>query len=78
MNRLLATKQPARPIAVAEGILVTLIWASSFVFVKVVLDHLGPLTVAGLRYSLAFLMLHSTGERGTRMLCGNGWQENAS
>jgi drug/metabolite transporter (DMT)-like permease len=57
MNRLLATKQPARPIAIAEGVLVTLIWASSFVFVKMALDYLEPLTVAGLRYFLAFLML---------------------
>jgi probable blue pigment (indigoidine) exporter len=57
MNRLLAAKQPTRPIAIAEGVLVTLIWASSFVFVKMALDYLEPLTVAGLRYYLAFLML---------------------
>jgi drug/metabolite transporter (DMT)-like permease len=57
MNRLLAAKQPTRPIAIAEGVLVTLIWASSFVFVKMALDYLEPLTVAGLRYFLGFLML---------------------
>jgi drug/metabolite transporter (DMT)-like permease len=57
MNRLLAAKQPSRAIAIAEGVLVTLIWASSFVFVKMALDYLEPLTVAGLRYFLGFLML---------------------
>jgi probable blue pigment (indigoidine) exporter len=57
MNCLLTTKQPARPTAIAEGVLVTLIWASSFVFVKMTLDYLGPFTVAGLRYFLGFLVL---------------------
>jgi probable blue pigment (indigoidine) exporter len=34
-----------------------LIWGSSFVLVKMVLPYTGPLTVAGLRYFLAFLIL---------------------
>ncbi|MCK4681987.1 DMT family transporter [Candidatus Bipolaricaulota bacterium] len=34
-----------------------LIWALSFVGVKVVLLHVGPFMVAGLRYFIAFLFL---------------------
>jgi drug/metabolite transporter (DMT)-like permease len=47
----------SRWLAIGESLLVTVIWASSFVFVKIGLDHLGPLTIAGLRYFLAFLVL---------------------
>jgi drug/metabolite transporter (DMT)-like permease len=43
--------------AIIESISVMAIWASSFVFVKVGLDCLGPLTIAGLRYFLGFLIL---------------------
>lgn len=48
---------PSRFVALVESILVTLIWASSFVLVKKALDDLGPLTIAGLRYFLGFLFL---------------------
>ncbi|RLD09499.1 MAG: hypothetical protein DRI56_04070 [Chloroflexota bacterium] len=48
---------PLRPVALAEGLFVTLVWASSFVFLKMAVDNIGPLTVAGLRYSLGFLVL---------------------
>ncbi|HDD56105.1 MAG TPA: hypothetical protein ENG59_07685 [Chloroflexi bacterium] len=44
-------------IAIAEAFLATLIWSSSFIFVKMGLDSLGPLTIAGLRYTLGFVML---------------------
>ena len=44
-------------IALLEGILVAAIWASSFVFIKMGLVYIGPLTLAGLRYSLAALVL---------------------
>ena len=44
-------------IAIIEGILVAAIWASSFVFVKMGLIYMGPLTMAGLRYFLAALVL---------------------
>ncbi|MFQ5793926.1 MAG: DMT family transporter [Candidatus Bipolaricaulia bacterium] len=57
MNRLLKIEKPSRFVAVAESVLVTLIWASSFVLVKIGLDYMGPLTMAGLRYFLAFLLL---------------------
>jgi drug/metabolite transporter (DMT)-like permease len=44
-------------ISVIEGILVAVIWASSFVFVKMGLIYMGPLTLAGLRYLLAASVL---------------------
>ena len=34
-----------------------MIWSSSYVLLKIGLGHLGPLTIAGLRYSFAFLIL---------------------
>lgn len=43
--------------AVGEVLLTALIWSSSFVGVKAALEYTGPLTVAGLRYFLAFLFL---------------------
>jgi len=46
-----------RAFAIAEAVLATLVWASSFVFVKLILPHVGPLSIAGLRYFLAFLVL---------------------
>ena len=46
-----------RAIAIAESIFATIIWASSFVFVKIIISDIGPLTIAGLRYFLAFLIL---------------------
>jgi drug/metabolite transporter (DMT)-like permease len=52
-----AVEGPSRFVAIVEGIIATLIWASSFVFVKMALADLGPLTVAGLRYFLGFLVL---------------------
>jgi drug/metabolite transporter (DMT)-like permease len=44
-------------LAVAEALLATATWGSSFVLVKMGLNYLGPLTIAGLRYFLAFLLL---------------------
>ena len=46
-----------RLLALGEGLLVCVIWASSFVVVKMGLVHLTPLTLAGLRYFVAFLLL---------------------
>ena len=43
--------------AIAGALLVTAIWSSTFVIVKVGLDSLGPLTIAGLRYTLGFVLL---------------------
>jgi drug/metabolite transporter (DMT)-like permease len=47
----------ARYLAVAESLFVTLILGSTLVLSKIALYHLGPLTIAGLRYLLAFLLL---------------------
>jgi len=47
----------SRFFAIIESLLVTLIWGSSFIFVKVGLGYLGPLTMAGLRYFGAFVIL---------------------
>ena len=46
-----------RLIALAETLLVTLIWSSTFVIVKIGLETLGPLTIAGLRYFLGAIVL---------------------
>ena len=46
-----------RIVAIGESVLATIIWASSFVFVKIGLEYMGPLTIAGFRYFLAFLVL---------------------
>ena len=43
--------------AIAQALLVTLIWSSTFVIVRIGLDSLGPLTIAGLRYFLGFVIL---------------------
>jgi drug/metabolite transporter (DMT)-like permease len=58
MSRALVAKRTSsRALAVAEGLIANLIWASSFVLVKIALEHMGPLTIAGLRYFLAFVIL---------------------
>lgn len=49
--------KPHRPIAIAESLLVAIIWASSFIFVKMELNYIGPITIAGLRYFGAFIVL---------------------
>ena len=46
-----------RIVAIGESALATVIWASSFVFVKIDLEYMGPLTIAGFRYFLASLVL---------------------
>jgi drug/metabolite transporter (DMT)-like permease len=51
------TIERRRLIALGESLLVTLIWASTFVVVKIGLETLGPLTIAGLRYSLGAVVL---------------------
>ena len=43
--------------ALAQGILASLIWSSSFILIKVGLDYAEPLALAGLRYFLAFVLL---------------------
>jgi len=50
-------KKPSYPLAILEAVFVNVIWASSFIFVKLVLKDLGPLTIGGLRYFIGFLVL---------------------
>jgi drug/metabolite transporter (DMT)-like permease len=57
MRNLPKLLNPSRALAIAEGGLVCIIWASSFVFVKMGLSYAGPITLAGTRYFLAFLLL---------------------
>lgn len=55
LNEFLAA--PSHPLALLMGFAATGLWASSFVLVKLALPHIGPLTIAGLRYFLGFLIL---------------------
>lgn len=43
--------------AVTQALLVTFLWSTSWVLIKFGLDDIPPLTFAGLRYTLAFLVL---------------------
>ena len=43
--------------AVLQALLVTFLWSTSWVLIKVGLDEIPALTFAGLRYTLAFLFL---------------------
>ena len=56
------TNQPqyskrTRIIAVIQALFVTVLWSSSFVVIKFGLEEIPPLTFAGLRYSIASLIL---------------------
>ena len=52
-----ASTYPSLPVALTEALLTTIIWGSSFVVAKFGLRTISPLTLAGLRYFLAFLLL---------------------
>lgn len=49
--------RPSWPTALAESLVVVGVWGSSFVLVKAGLRYAGPLTLAALRYTAAFLIL---------------------
>ncbi|MBC7220291.1 EamA family transporter [Candidatus Bipolaricaulota bacterium] len=66
-------RTPARAVAGAEALLAAGIWASSFVGVKAALEHAGPLTVAGLRYTLAFLLFVPLLRRSRGALPAGAW-----
>ena len=51
------TGPPSRVAAVLQAFLVVTLWSSSWVLIKVGLEDVPPLTFAGLRYFLAFLVL---------------------
>ena len=43
--------------AMLQALLVTFLWSTSWVLIKVALDEIPPITFAGLRYTLAFIIL---------------------
>ncbi|MGH2402384.1 MAG: EamA family transporter, partial [Candidatus Limnocylindria bacterium] len=55
-------------LAVLQGLLVTFLWSTSWILVKIGLDdlHLAPLSFAGLRYALAAAILLPFGIRAIR------------
>lgn len=48
---------PSHVVPVLEALLVTVLWSTSWVLIKYGLDDIPALTFAGLRYTLAFLVL---------------------
>jgi len=46
-----------RACAILQALLVTFLWSTSWVLIKIGLDEIPPLTFAGLRYTLAFILL---------------------
>ena len=75
----LTDKVQSQPTALAEGLLVAVIWSSSFVVAKLGLAHVGPFTAAGLRYFLGFIFLlpliafRSPGLRAWTKLSARQW-----
>ncbi|NMC78867.1 MAG: EamA family transporter [Chloroflexi bacterium] len=68
----------ARLIAVLQALLVTFLWSTSWVLIKIGLAELPALTFAGLRYVLAFLSLlpvfmHSHGQAALRRISRAQW-----
>ncbi len=53
----LVSARPGYLAALLQALLVTSLWATSFLLVKAVLPSIPPITLAGLRYALAFLLL---------------------
>ena len=53
--------------AILQALLVTFLWSTSFVLIKIGLEDIPPLTFAGLRYTLAFLCLLPFAIRGRRL-----------
>jgi drug/metabolite transporter (DMT)-like permease len=49
--------RPSHKAAIAQALFVTLLWSTSWVLIKLGLQDLPALTFAGLRYTLAFLVL---------------------
>jgi drug/metabolite transporter (DMT)-like permease len=60
-------RPPSRGLAIALAILVTLLWASSWVLIKIGLQDIPALTFGGLRYALAALILLPFALRSKRM-----------
>jgi drug/metabolite transporter (DMT)-like permease len=53
----MSTNHTSRKIAVMQALLVTFLWSTSWVLIKIGLEEMPALSFAGLRYSLAFAIL---------------------
>lgn len=51
------SKSPSHFTSILLALLVTLLWSTSFVIIKIGLAEIPPLTFAGLRYTIAFICL---------------------
>ena len=51
------SRQPSRALALLEALLISMVWALTFIIVKMILSDLGPLTIGGLRYFLGFAFI---------------------
>ncbi|OGU68866.1 MAG: hypothetical protein A2W30_01180 [Ignavibacteria bacterium RBG_16_36_9] len=51
------SKSPSHLAAILLALLVTFLWSTSFVIIKIGLAEIPPLTFAGLRYTIAFICL---------------------
>jgi drug/metabolite transporter (DMT)-like permease len=58
--------------AILQALLVTLLWSTSWVLIKIGLRDMPPVTFAGLRYALAFLCLLPLAARSSRPLSLRG------
>jgi drug/metabolite transporter (DMT)-like permease len=65
--------QAPRPLALLEALFVSMVWASSFVIVKMALVELGPLTIGGLRYFLGSACLLPFLNRRSYLLTRSQW-----
>jgi drug/metabolite transporter (DMT)-like permease len=77
-KKLMSEKRAPHLIAVLQALLVTVLWSTSWVLIKIGLEDLPALTFAGLRYCLAFLVLLPLALRpanvaSLRQLSRKGW-----
>jgi drug/metabolite transporter (DMT)-like permease len=68
----------SRLVAILQAVLVVTLWSSSWVLIKFGLRDIPPLTFAGLRYVIAFLVLvplalSRSRLQGLRRLTGHDW-----
>src|SRR5215207_4270344 len=66
------------PIAALQALFVVFLWATSWVFVKIGLQNIPPITFAGLRYFLAFVcllavLLFNKSKKELKGLSKNSW-----
>jgi drug/metabolite transporter (DMT)-like permease len=73
--RVLTETGAGRRLALAEALLTTILWGSSYIIVKLALRELGPLTITALRYFLGGLLLLPFAAAGLkrRQVSLRGW-----